>query len=207
MRFIILAAALLLSVSASGRPASGPSARDAELLDRIELASPRAFTGRVRHTKPGKKDYPAQSGDIYFTAPGSFSMRFDNGEYLIFHKDRYKSINQMGTFDLSVKKGPFNKLMKTLLWSVGGQLRSAAELQKGSIEIQEEADRYRVSISTSGRLTSGYRNITICYRKTDLIPVELSVTDFIGRVDHYAISDYRPGVRGAESVFNAPDQS
>ena len=185
-------------------PALSATATDDELLDRIEQTRPAAFTSRVEHTKPGKKDFPAEYGKIYFTAPDNFSMRFDNGHCLVFHENWIYNAGTRGTLNFSVAKGPFNKFMKTLLWTLSGWHRRVAEFQNGTLDIRDEGDRHRVSLTTRNRLSSGYKNITVCYRKSDLAPVELSVTDFLGRVDHYRISDYEPGVQGDSAVFEIP---
>ena len=162
-------------------------ATDDELLDRIEQTRPSAFTTAVEHTKPGKKSFAAERGMIYYTAPGSFAMRFDNGNCLVFHANWFYNITERGTLNFSVEKH-----------------RKVAEFQNGTLDIRDEGDRHSVSLTTRNRLTSGYKNITVCYRKSDLVPVELSVTDFLGRVDHYRISDYQPGVQGEPSVFEIP---
>lgn len=179
-------------------------ATDDELLDRIEQTRPSAFTTAVEHTKPGKKSFAAERGMIYYTAPGSFAMRFDNGNCLVFHANWFYNITERGTLNFSVEKGPFNKFMKTLLWTLAGRHRAVAEFQNGTLDVRDQGDRHSVSLTTRNRLTSGYKNITVCYRKSDLVPVELSVTDFLGRVDHYRISDYQPGVQGEPSVFEIP---
>ena len=179
-------------------------ATDDELLDRIEQTRPAAFTTGVEHTKPGKKSFPAEHGKIYYTAPGSFAMRFDNGNCLVFHENWFYNITALGTLNFNVEKGPFNKFMKTLLWSMAGRHRQVAEFQNGTLDVRDGGDRHILTVTTRNRLTSGYKSLTICYRKTDLVPLELSVTDFLGRVDHYRIFDYEPGVKGAPSVFDIP---
>ena len=179
-------------------------AMDDELLDRIEQSRPAAFTSRVVHTKPGRKNFPVENGIICFTAPGSFAMRFDNGHCLVFHENWIYNITERGTLNFSVEKGPFNKFMKTLLWTLAGRHRAVAEFQNGTLDVRDQGDRHSVSLTTRNRLTSGYKNITVCYRKSDLVPVELSVTDFLGRIDHYRIADYQAGVQGAPAVFEIP---
>lgn len=200
MRILLLTLALTCALAM-------PDAAKNPLLEQIERSGAACFTGKVEHTKPGRDDWPRRSGRIYFTAPASFAMRFEDGDCLVFHNNRFYAINPKGTFNISAARGPVAKLKNTLMCCLSGRLREVARLQNGAIDISDGEDRHVVSLTTRNRLRSGYKNITLCYRKTDLVPVELSVTDIFGHIDHYTIQDYKAGARGEESVFYIPNNN
>ena len=71
------------------------------------------------------------------------------------HENWIYNITERGTLNFSVEKGPFNKFMKTLLWTLAGRHRAVAEFQNGTLDVRDQGDRHSVSLTTRNRLTSG----------------------------------------------------
>ncbi|MBQ9892323.1 MAG: outer membrane lipoprotein carrier protein LolA [Bacteroidales bacterium] len=166
-------------------------------LDKIEKACS-AITSTQSHfdhnrTIKASGNTVKMEGILYYTAPGKLAMYYTNPpqDLMIINGDRFyvkRGQANPNTFDTS-KNPTMAGLKNSLLWCIQGKVREVAKANNADIAIMADNTSYIVTVTARVKPARGYSKIRVTYRKSDCLPVAMTMEDVSGIVNVYRMSD------------------
>lgn len=142
-------------------------------------------------------------GKLYFTSDGKLSMIYDNGEVLVIDGAEMRMTKGGKTTKFDTAKNPLMKgLSSMLINSIAGKPSVAANDNGAEISASEEGDSYVVTLTTANKKGKrGYSEVTLHYRKSDCVLVEMCMVEFTNITTTYTIKSVKTNATVDGSVF------
>lgn len=195
----------------SNVPASAAAA--SALTAKIEQsnASVKNIESKFSQTKTlkvsGKKI--ESEGTLYYTSDGKLAMRYSKpvGELMIVSGNKF-FMNKGGksmTFDTS-KNALMGSLAATLLNSFKGNPSQVAKDNNADLTVSETSEFYVVTLTAQPDSHRGYSKITINYRKSDCVIVNMTMVELTGITTTYELKEIKKNTSFPQDVFKIPSR-
>ena len=192
-------AAILLSLSAQAQDAAlahiaEVNAKAGDIEARFEQKKVIGASGRVVKS----------SGTLYFSDKSFLAMVYDDpsGDLLIINGNSLKMIRGGKTAIYDTSKNTRMRSLKTILLNcIGGTPAVAAKETDTTFRLTEINDGYVVTLEAAEGQTMGYSLITLAYRRSDGMLVQMKMTEATGITTTYVISDITTGASVDSSVY------
>lgn len=207
--FAAVAALAIIGMSA----AAPAKADDAAVLSKIETANSKVETIQAhfihRKTLVATAKVTSMEGTLYFSSPDKMGMHYTkpatdlliiNGNQFYMNRGRKAS-----TFDTD-KNALMRSLSQTLIRCVRGEASQVATDNNADISTSSSGSNYVVTLTAKKNSPKGYSKIVLKYRKSDCMLVSMEMTEFIGVVNLYEMSDIKTGVSVDASVYTVPSK-
>lgn len=151
----------------------------------------RTVEGEVQRdlVKNGKET--VQDGRFYYRFPNEFATYLESGELFIINENYLKADLGFirGRFKRSNKK--MNSLCNIFLYGFQGSCQAFADENNYSIDIEQEATQYKVTMTSRKKplLGIGFRQIILIYGLDDMLLKGITIINYNGGIDTYTISN------------------